>query len=240
MRALAMLLCVLAVAGCSASETGNPLSGRTLTLRARSSDPVVGIGAGADAALRVEAAWVVLDDIRFESAAQCDSGETREADIEGPIIVDLVQRPEPLALALQDTAYCRVRVPLDRAERVPSGAPQELQDASIVVMGRRADGARFSIRTRREREAELRSDAAPFEIDDATAALILAFDVGQWLAGVDVEGAEPDEAGVVRIDDDNEDDRLERFEENVEAALELFHDRDEDGALDDDDDPLAR
>lgn len=238
MKTLGWLSCVLALAGCSASETGNPVGGRTLQLLARSSDPVVGVGE--DAELRVDAAWVVLDDIRFESAAQCDSGETREADIDGPIIVDLVQRPEPLPLALEDTAYCRVRVKQDRAERVPNGAPEELEDASIVVTGTRRDGTPFVIRTRREREAELRSESEPFELDAATNALILAFDVGKWLEGVELDTAEPNDEGVIRIDDDNDDDRLERFEENVEAALELFRDRDEDGALDPDDDPLAQ
>lgn len=229
---------LLAVA-CTASETGNPVAERTMALRGRSSDASIQLGPARAAALTVARAFIVLDDVRFEHGAQCDDGDEREADIPGPIIVDLVADPAPLPLALEDAAYCRVRVRLDRAEDVPSGAPAALEDASIVLEGSLPGGAPFVIRSRREPEAEVRSRAEPFELTRATSALILAFDVGRWLEGVDLERAEASGDGVIRVDDDRNDDLLERFEDNVERAMELFDDRNRDGVLDDDDVPLA-
>jgi len=239
---LAVLVAVALVASCTASETGNPVAERKMTLLARSSDDAVMLlDPVVDDGVSIEQAWIVLDDIRFESGAQCDDGDENEADIPGPIIVDLIDRPDPFELALPDAAYCRVRVRFDRAEALPAGAPSELEDAAIVLRGTRADGARFVIRSRREPEAEVRSRDEPFQLTHATASLILAFDIGRWLQGVDLEGAEPNADGVIQIDDDHDDDRLERFETNVEAAMDLFDDHDHDGSLDDDEDdnPLA-
>ena len=45
---------------------------------------------------------------------------------------------------------------------------------------------------------------------------------------MDLEGAEQQDDGVIVIDDDRERSQLERFEENVESAMELFRDQDED------------
>lgn len=236
---LSALACALLAAACNASETGNPVAERTMALRGRSTNDAIRLGTSADADVIVERAFVVLDDVRFEHGAQCDDGDERDADIPGPITVDLVADPAPLPLALEDDAYCRVRVRLTRAEDLPSGAPAELEDASIVLEGTLPSGTAFTIRSRREPEAEIRSRDEPFQLTQATSALILAFDIGLWLEGVDLEGAQADDDGAIHIDDDQNDDRLERFEENVERAMELFHDLDHDGTLDADDVPLA-
>jgi hypothetical protein len=226
------LACALAAFGCNASETGNPVAERTLALR--------GSLPSDDAGVTVDSVWIVLDDIRFEHGAECDNGEEREGDVPGPIVVDLVAEPAPFALALEDDAYCRVRVRFERADAdLPSGAPAELEDAALVLLGTRSDGTPIVVRSRREPEAEVRSRSEPFQLSEATPALILAFDVGRWLEGVELDDAELDDDGVIRIDDDNNDDQLERFEANVEAAMELFHDRDDDGHVDDGDSSLA-
>jgi hypothetical protein len=241
LRAAAVVgACVLAA--CTATETGNPVGEQRLALTARSTDQ--GVALGNDAAsgrVRVDEAWVVLGDIRFVQSARCDSGPEQQAEIPGPRIVDLVAHPLPIEFAADATSYCRVRVPLDRAEG-DEGAPAALDDHAILIRGERADGTPFELRSRQKREADIRARGEPFTLADGGDALILAFDVGRWLSGVDLDGADTDSDGVIRIDEDHERDRLDVFEENVEAAMELFRDGNGNGRLDDGepDSPLAR
>lgn len=233
MRLRLLLASACMSAACAASETGNPVEGQTLSLTARSSDAHVSAGEpkGAAADVTVSAAWIVIKEVRFVRSAVCDRGQDAEVSIEGPIVAELVAEPTVLDLAVEDASYCRVRAPLDRAERVPDFAPDELQDAAIVVEGTRSDGTPFVIRSEATPDAELRSRGAPFSLSSARASLVLAFDLGRWLQGVDLDAAKPDARGVVRIDDDHHRALLDRFEDNVEAAMELFDDVDHDGEL---------
>jgi hypothetical protein len=118
-RRIAAAVCAWAApsAACDATETGNPIADHRLALTARSSeDAVVLDGARAAGELSVEEAWVVLGDIRFVQSAACDSGGGEQADIPGPLTAELVARPPSLEFAVPQALYCRVRVPLERAE----------------------------------------------------------------------------------------------------------------------------
>jgi len=228
---------------CNATETGNPVAEHRLALTARSSSDTVALGSAAPGAgLSVDEAWVVIGDIRFVQSADCDSGPEQQADVPGPQVLELIAQPAPIAFAVDEAAYCRVRVPLDRAEALDGAVPAELDDHAILIRGTRAaDGVAFVLRSRQTREADIRSRDEPFTLERTSADLILAFDVGRWLEGVEIESASTGADGVVRIDDDSQRDRLDVFEENVEAAMELFRDDDGDGRLDavESDTPLA-
>jgi hypothetical protein len=238
---LFLLVASALLAACTATETGNPAVPMQLALTAVSSTETVALaGAARQGTLRVDEVWVVLGDLRFVQSDRCDEGPARQADIEGPLTLELLSSTQPLEFELEVTAYCRVRIPLERSDEPGRGVPAELEDHALLVRGVRVDGTPFAVRSRRTREADLRSRGEPFSVERGREALLLAFDVGRWLDGVDVEGAAVDDDGVVWIDDDRERDRLERFEENVEAAMELFRDLNEDGRLDDDEPSLAR
>jgi hypothetical protein len=233
------LVAVLAT-GCFGTETGNPPARAQLALLATSSDPDrVALGASAPGRTVVTAAWVSVDAVRLSRAEVCDIPGEREVDVSGARVVDLTGGAGSVVPFDADaTYYCRLRVPLRRArEPLAEGAPPGLADAAVLVSGARRDGVPFTFVSRQERTLDLRSRDAPFALGDGTpgapgAALALAFDVAAWLEGVDLDALEP-EGGAVVIDDRSHRAALDRFEQNVTAALRLYRDRDGDGRLDD-------
>jgi hypothetical protein len=226
-------LLAAAVSGCTATETGNPVTQQTLALTARSSSEDVSTG-DSGASLRVSSAWIVLGDMRFVKSADCDRGPASRVDVEGPQAIELVENRDALALELEAASYCRVRVRLDRAKDL-SGAPADLDDHSVLLRGSRADDTELVLRSRRNFDLDLRARGEGFDLTGARGAMILAFDLATWLDGVDLENAEPDANGVIVIDDQADRARLGVFEDNVKQAMELFRDRDRDSKLDEDD-----
>ncbi|MDD9945235.1 MAG: hypothetical protein OXU20_29600 [Myxococcales bacterium] len=243
MRLLSYAAALAWVTGCAATETGNPVAMQRLALTAVSSAAQVQLEPGGNAEVLVEEAWIVLGDVRFIPGNDCDSGhdDAGRVDISGPTVVELLSDPAPLSFEVEDREYCRVRLPLERADEVPRSAPEALEDHAVVLIGSLADGTPFEVRSRDKREAEVRSRSEPFRLGGAEAGLLLAFDVGRWLEGLDLAGAEDDGDGRIVIDDDDNRDLLDQFEQNMREALELFRDLDEDGQLDDDErsNPLA-
>lgn len=216
------------------TETGNPELDVQLRASATSSTARVAVSAPA---LTVDAAWVVIDDVRLVEGELCDAAGEVEHTAVGPFETDLLAAsPAAITIPAQATDYCRLRVRLDKADGVDA-APAGLDDHSVYLAGSRADGARFEIRSRSGFEVDLRSRGEPFPLAEGADQLLLAFDLGAWLAPVDLEGATPED-GVIRVDEDHERDLLDAFEAGVEAAMELYSDGG-DGRLDDDDALLA-
>lgn len=226
-------LAALTVASCTVTETGNPPFAAQMALTTDTSDPdTVALGSGV-APVVVQEAWVSIGDVRFVRASECDAPGETEIDIPGPIVAELAGEPSVIEFELGGADYCRVRVPLSRTRApLPTGAPAEMLDHSLLVRGERADGTPFLLLSRIEREADVRSRGEPFDLGEARRAVVLAFDVARWLTGVDLDGAEVGADGVIRIDERTNDAQLDAFEANVDAALRLFRDTDEDGALD--------
>lgn len=243
--ASAWLACLLAFValGCTVTETGNPPLSAKMSLTSHSSDgTAVGIAPAMGAMFTVDSAWVAIGDIRFVRAAVCDLPGATEVDVPGPIVRDLVLAPSPIDFAIAGDDYCRVRVPLERTQvPLPPGAPPELLDASVLVVGRRSDGRTVLLRSRRTLEVDTRSRAAPFALRETDAAVLLSFDVARWLAGVDVDGAAAGADGRVLVDDVQNRPQHDAFEANVEAALALYRDLNDNARLEPDEamSPLA-
>ena len=232
---LATLLALVAV-GCTVTETGNPPFAAKMALTSHSTAPtVVAIAPATGASFTVDSAWVTIGDIRFVRAAICDRPGATEIDVPGPTVRDLALAASPIEFAVAADDYCRVRVPLERAEApLPVGAPPELLDASVVVIGRRSDGRTVLLRSRRTLEVDTRSRGAPFTLSSAESALLLSFDVSRWLAGVDLAGAVVGGDGRVVIDETQNVSQRNMFEDNIETALGLYRDGNADSRLDPD------
>lgn len=229
MRHLIPNLLVLLVS-CVATETGNPVAPVEMTLLGQSSDPSVVVGDGAEG-LRVEEAWVVLGRVRFVASETCEKDDRDRSDWEGRQVFDLVRAADRLTFALADMTYCRVRIEFTRFDDPPPpGVREDLEGHSIVIAGRRGDGVPFVIRSREHPELEIRAVNGAFEIGPR---LLLAFDFGVWMSGLDLDSLEPVD-GMVQIDEGRNVDRLRQFEQAVEGSLELFRDDDENGELNDD------
>jgi hypothetical protein len=225
--------CAALLIDCTATETGNPVAEQHMALTARSSNDEITLRERADQpSTYVKQAWIVVGDVRFVQQETCET-PPKEADIPGPVTIELVWKPKALEFAVEDTDYCRVVFPLRRAKAPLGEAPPELEDHSIFIKGERADKTPFELRSRLTTEADIRApEDKPFRVKDATSALILGFDLGLWLADIDLDALEPNADGVILIDEDNEPDSLAVFEERVNEAMELYRDRDDDGTLD--------
>lgn len=232
----AFLLMIL-VGGCTSpngiTETGNPEL--EMSYRARTSAPASVSLDGAAATVRVEEAWVNVEDVRFVQGT-CDAAGEIEIDVPG-LSADLLADPAAVRFSAEEGDYCRVRVRLDRADVVPDGGPPDLEDASMVITGARSDGVPFTIVSRERPEADVRSRAEGFPLSDAHDRLVMAFDVAKWFEGLDLSAAEGDTT--VRVDDNNNEGLLEAFEANVDRAMSLWDDADGDAEIGEDEDELA-
>lgn len=223
MKPFLLIPVILALLACGVTETGNPeLVDVDLQMRATTSQP-------ADVALEptagvqsVATAWFSVDRVVFVRGQVCDGPGEEEFEITGPWIVDANSPlPQGITATLPADGYCRVRLRLGRATST-GDAPANLAGHAVLVTGERADGVPFEIRSRREEDADIRA-MDPITLSEATAKLSVAVDVATWLGTVDLDSGIPSN-GVVRIDDDNNDDLLDDVEDALERALELFDD----------------
>lgn len=221
MRSLLLVL----LCGCI-TETGNPELEAELSVRASASDPAVAQLARTSA-WRVDEAWVGLDEPRFVTAESCDTPDEVETDLPAPGDVDLVATtPTVVTGRLPADRFCRVRLRL-----APADGGGVLGEDSVFLGGTLPDGRPFEVRSRLEREIDLRSRGEPFELSSASGRFVLAFDVSRWLADVEAAPIEADPDGVVRIDEDHDSDAIDVFVEALEHSLELFDDVDGDGEV---------
>jgi hypothetical protein len=116
------------------------------------------------------------------------------------------------------------------AGSVRADLPDDLAMHSVLIVGLH-EGTPLRILSRARPELELRSMGAPLDLSGDDEVWILAFDVARWLEGIDLSSATPTPEGEIRIDADTEPELLQRFDDNLRRSLDLFRDRDGDGAL---------
>ena len=114
---------------------------------------------------------------------------------------------------------------------LPDDAPMQLADHSVVLTGTRADGTPFMLMHAEQDELEVVADDGSFEVEDGGPRLLLAFDVAAWMGDVDLANAEVDADGTIRIDDTRNPTLHAAFDLSLECSLDLYFDRDDDGAL---------
>jgi hypothetical protein len=210
----------------------------SLALTAYSTEPTT-VGFDNAAAVRIDAIWIALQDARVWPRTSCKRSSAK-AVISGTFTAELISKlvhgSAPAELDLG--RYCAFEVQLRRSRGKVAGAPADLRGASIVIEGRRADGAQFVLRARLETAPLLRANELEgFTVGDARTSWIVGVDVARWLSGVDLGSAETTADGEdrkVRIDDKTNAELLDRFNANVAGGFALFADRNADRNLDPD------
>jgi hypothetical protein len=240
MLARALLLVLLCACDTGGSETGNPVVTR-MGLGLRSGDPdVIDVGSSGAGGTVLQEAWLAFGEVTLLSEDEC--ANLGEIDIFGPTLVaaDLARGDTRIRLEVAAQAYCGLAVPLNlhsAADELPEDAPEGLADHSIVLRGMRADGTPFELMHAEQETLELAGD---FDVEPDGPALLLYFDVAQWMQGIDLDAAELGDDGVIHIDVEHNRALLDAYEVNLECSLELYSDVDEDGLPSDDDPVLAR
>lgn len=225
MRRCALL--ALALAACTGgTETGNPVTAE-LRVHGHSSMPgQVAVVTDAGGAV-VTGLWM-----RMPSVAMVDADcATAVASADGLGARDYAANAL-VELAIDDAPLCALWVALDPQAAAPVDAPPALAGATVLVVGQRADGTPFVIRSTRAGTIAVAGVSGPFRVTATTPGLLLGFDVATWLGDVDLDGATPGADGVVRIDAATDPVRLAAFEAALGRGAELFRDVNQNGEVD--------
>lgn len=219
MRLIALALAAL-TAACGGPAVGDIVSQEvSLTVRAVSSDPVAVAIGESDGGVTVTRVFVSASAL---SLLPCD-------DAVAPLVLEargyelVSESPFGERVTTAVSEFCGVRLSVDpltrnEAEAVPEGA-------SLHLEGTDASGDPFTL-------SSSGSFSLLLETDEQTAfgevPLLLGFDVAVWLAGLP-------------LPEDMTDMAAQTFEDQLDAAVALYVDEDEDGALDDaESTPIAR
>lgn len=233
---IGLVAAALALATACVTETGNPEL--QVGLEGVSSDPAVDLDrARRSAGLPVvlTEAWIHVDGIKLVQADRCDTPQETESEIDGPLLVDLRGEPTVAVARVEATDYCRVRLDIDRADG-SGGAPAALADHSILIEGLIDGTTPFRIQSRWQDDLDLRSRGASFPLTDADEAIAIAFDLGAWLADLDLASGTPTN-GTIVVDEGSNPALLSAFEANLEATV--HDDEDRDGSAGEDEPILA-
>jgi hypothetical protein len=246
-RLLRLLRCVACLlAGCTGgTETGNPSFEGSLGFDAYTSAPSVialpsALTQSAQTATQIESTWLVLGDVGFVPQEHC-AADAAAQHAQGIGAGDHVgSQAPPEAFELASGRYCGVSLAMLLSERAPTNGPGELVGHSMLIAGTLSDGRAFELLSALRAELFLRSgDAAGFELDAQSSAVLLGFDVAAWLDALPLDSAQVDDDGTVIIDASHNSDVLGSFERQVASGITLFRDLDRDGMLDANPQPLA-
>jgi hypothetical protein len=216
---------------CSGTETGNPSVTGSLSYTGLSSAPAQYGVREAGSIATITNAWLALDAVEITPSGDCgiEGGEGFTVPALG-VGDHAAGNHNFTPYDAEAGRFCRVRLPF--AQAPISTGPDELADASVIIVGNLADGTPFSIESSSELLVELRADAPDgFSLAPESASTLLVFDFATWLKDVEFAAAERSDDTIV-ISPTSNPELLMAFEQNLAAGVALYSDRDADGQLD--------
>jgi hypothetical protein len=245
MKPSGLSLVVLGLVSCAAggSETGNPMAPISIKMQIRSTDPdTVAIKEKTGGTL-IDQAWFSFGVFEFIKEGLCtkDAG----ADESGPgkplLVADLAAKGTAIEMEIDKGDYCGVVVPVQHpTAEVPNDAPAELSNYSLILKGKRSDGVTFTLTHAEEEGLEIvKPMSGTFNVGASADPLLLSFDMAVLMKDINLDLAELESDGTIRIDEDRNRELFEKFEFNLHCALTLYADANRNGALDDKDPLLA-
>jgi hypothetical protein len=207
--------------GCGpAGEHPPPPKTGQVVFSAHSTNATIASVAPEQTLLLVEHLWVSLDALRFYD---CQSNE--QILIAGRTAVDLA-RGGSVAFSVNDAAICALTSTFMPAEHpMPADAPGALSGRTVLIQGRRADGASFVLAS--ELTPILRLQGVnEFPLGPGPTNLLLSFDVAAALAGLDMQTALVGSDGFITLDNTNNAALVAAFEEQFVQAISLHVDSD--------------
>lgn len=223
----------------SGTETGNPSFVGSLSYTGYSSNPDYGVREDG-AVATIANAWLDLDSVSISPDGACgNSGEPFSVPALG-VGDHAAGNHNSTAYSAKAGAFCSVGLPFARvSEANAANLPEELRGKSLLITGTLVDGTPFSIASDVRQLIQLRASAPGFVLSADQADAVIAFDFGAWLDGVDFAAADRVDGQIV-ISFSSNNGLLGAFEENLPAGVALYRDRDGDGLVDPDAEPLAR
>jgi hypothetical protein len=219
---------------CVATDVGNPQDGKvdvkmdfTGYEQARESALTL------DSDARIDTAWIVLSQFRFQSAEEC-GGET-PYDVTEAVVIDLLAS-EPSYRAPMFTKpagdYCKLDIGFGSvtADQLPEAAPAGLAERSVLVEGARSDGVEFRIEAGFEGIFHLNGSLQSFKLEETSKHLIVGFALNEWLNEPKLDAVR-DEDPII-IDAQTHPEMLADFKAAVWRSARLFRDRNDNRRLD--------
>ena len=192
-------------------------------------------------------AKIVLSDLEFERAQNCDQDEEVEIEYEGPYVVDLITResfPSLSEIEIESTTYCKFKIKIEKLDdedlSPDTSLDDDMEDLSVRIEGENDDGVQFVILIDDDEEYELESTSDEgFLLEQGVSkTLFLIFDLTGLFNGIDFDDLDED-SGVVEISEDSNEDAYDQIKENLKNFSSLKSDDDDDNEIDDDDDTIA-
>lgn len=235
-RIVVLAILVLHFVCCAGgSETGNPFRSIPIELQVRSSDPQVAAVSEAAGGTVIEQAWFSFGIIAFIGDEQCSDPDGLNYEVGDSLVTaDLADEGTVVEIDMEVGKYCGVVVPLKKWISVlPDGAPDELSDHSIVLKGKRADGISFTLAHPDHDELEIINPVSGhFSVGPTKELLLLSFDLAILMKEMELDTADLAPDGTIHIDEQNNLELLKTFKYNLECALTLYADADNNGELD--------
>jgi hypothetical protein len=220
---------------CGGTEIGNPgKSSTALQQVAYSNSADVSIGPSA-AALQVTDVWLKLSSVTF-----ADKDNTVFGVVPVPSACNLLARETCLPPPdFEAPGVCQVILEFNADVPLPEDAPPDFTGATVWIGGKRADGTPFVFAADAQQSSRL-LNADGFDLADHPS-LVLGTNLGEWVNGTDLVGAEPDADGVIRVDGMSSPELAAVIAARVPWAFDLYEDVDADAALSDEElgSPLA-
>lgn len=228
------------LSGCTGgTETGNPPFAAALAYTGTSSAPDDYAIGERGAVASVQSAWLDLEAVELSPEGSCP-GDGQPLSLPALGVGDHAAGAHvETTFEARDGNFCTFTLPFRRAQRVPSGAPSELQGRSVLLLGELADGTPFSVASDAEPRLELAAEDSGIELSSAEASLLVAFDFAAWLRAVPFGEATRADGKLV-VDRDHNPELLAAFEAALGAGVSLYRDANADGVLDDESELLAR
>ena len=234
MRGGAAALALAAAAsslGCGGTDVGNGAAAISVDVQAFTSTAPINAVAMPDGTV-IDSAWMALGDLRVQPGTTCDESDGR-IDVSGPFVSDLIGvgvlggAPQ---FFTESGFYCEFRTTLRKLapDEAPTGTG--LADLSIVLTGTRPGGDPFVVESALGSTLELKSQTGGFAVVDGDNPLFLAFDLREWMEALDLGSLPP---GPVAVNADNNQSRLDAFEQAVEDGARLLADSDGNGHIED-------
>lgn len=219
---LLLALAASASACAGGTETGNPPFTATLSYAAYSSNETVSLRS-AGAPRVVQSVWLDLAAVSLRADPACGSSRLESTSVPALGIGDHAAGAHNFtSFAGRAERYCGLELPLLRAPSSAS-APPEYTGLSVLLTGTLADGTPYRIASRVTPTVRLVADDQNFELSGAESHLLVAFDVGAWLAGVDLESAERVAEGI-HVSETENPALLSVFEANLASGVALYRD----------------
>jgi hypothetical protein len=163
----------------------------------------------------ITCATFMIRDVRLEGASRFDQRVWEPVDLLDPASSKIN------LLAIEPGRYDRLRLTIEPREGFLPGPTGRKVSTMVCIT---LDGKNIVYRDDTYDTFELRPDQPVEVVPRQLARFLVTFDVGAWFEGIDVSRLEPDQAGIVHIDEENHHDLQNQIRDRIKDSVDAVRD----------------